>query len=104
MAIKFCTECGARHEYKFSAPKFCSSCGAPMGVANASEPTHQKEVSKKITTLNENETDAESVPRITKLEYEIDDFGTNVNHTLGSLGGRSAPKKFRSNTKNINDL
>ena len=104
MAIKFCTECGARHEYKFSAPKFCSNCGAPMGVANASKPTHQKEVSKKITALNDNETDAESVPRIKKLEYEIDDFGANVNHTLGSLGGRSPLKKFRSNTKNINDL
>ena len=35
--IKYCSECGAKHEYKFSPPKFCSSCGAPMGVATANE-------------------------------------------------------------------
>jgi hypothetical protein len=75
-----------------------------MGVANASEPTHQKKVSKKITALNDNETDAESVPKIRKLEYEIDTFGADVKHTIGSLGGRSAPKKFRSDIKHIDDL
>jgi hypothetical protein len=104
MAIKFCTECGARHEYKFSPPKFCSNCGAPMGVANASEPTHQKKVSKKITALNDNETDAEYVPSLTKLEYEIDDFGTSLQQTMGSLAGKQAPKRRINKIRDINDL
>jgi hypothetical protein len=104
MAIKFCTECGARHEYKFSLPKFCSNCGAPMGVANASEPTHQKKVSKKITALNDNETDAEYVPSLTKLEYEIDDFGTSLQQTMGSLAGKQAPKRRINKIRDINDL
>ncbi len=29
MAIKFCTECGKKVEYKFSPPKFCAECGTP---------------------------------------------------------------------------
>jgi ribulose 1,5-bisphosphate carboxylase large subunit-like protein len=75
-----------------------------MGVANASEPTHQKKVSKKITALNDNETDAEYVPSLTKLEYEIDDFGTSLQQTMGSLAGKQAPKRRINKIRDINDL
>ena len=47
MAIKFCSECGARHEYKFSPPKFCSNCGAPMGIAQ-NESAPPRKTSRKI--------------------------------------------------------
>ena len=47
---------------------------------------HLKELPRKITSINENETDAESVPYIEKLEYEIETFGGDIQQTLGSLG------------------
>ena len=75
--IKYCSECGTKVEYKFSPPKFCSNCGAPMGVAqNESKPLDRNVSSqRKSQAISDNETDAESVPYISKLEYEIDDFG-----------------------------
>ena len=103
MAIKFCSECGARHEYKFSPPKFCSNCGAPMGVAQ-NESAPPRKTSRKIISVGEDETDAESVPYIEKLEYEIDTCGSDIQHTLGSLGGHSAPTKRKRNVKHIDDL
>ena len=104
MAIKFCTDCGKKVEYKFSPPKFCADCGSPMGIANASEATPPRRVSKKIEVLNDNETDAESVPFISKLEYELDDFGASVQHTLGSLAGKQAPKRKTRIVRDIDNL
>ena len=104
MAIKFCTDCGKKFEYKFSPPKFCSECGSSVGIASANESAPQKRSLKKINTLSDSETDAESVPHITKLEYEIDTFGSDIQHTLGSLGGHSAPTKRKTNVKHFDDL
>jgi len=104
MAIKFCTDCGKKFEYKFSPPKFCSDCGSPMGVASANEASPPKRTSKKIAALSDDETDAESVPYIHKLEYEIDDFGASLQQTMGSLAGKQAPKRRINKTRDINDL
>ena len=104
MAIKFCTDCGKKIEYKFSPPKFCAECGAPMGIASVNEASSRRRVSRKIEVLNENETDADSVPHISKLEYEVDDFGASLQQTLGSLFGKSPPKKRERTVRNINDL
>jgi len=104
--VKFCSECGAKAEYKFSPPKFCSSCGAPMGVAqvNESQPLDRSvQSSAKIVAINDSETDAEFVPKINKLEYEIDTLGSQYNHTIGSLGGKSPMSKRQSNTRDIDD-
>ena len=104
MAIKFCTDCGKKVEYKFSPPKFCADCGSPMGIANANEAAPPRKVSKKIEVLNDNETDADSVPYISKLEYELDDFGASVQQTLGSLAGETAPKKRTRIVRDIDNL
>ena len=75
--IKFCSECGVKLEYKFSPPKFCSNCGFQFGsVASASQSQPVREITKdkKIEAISDNETDAENVPRLRKLEYEIDTF------------------------------
>lgn len=102
--IKYCSECGAKHEYKFSPPKFCSNCGTPMGVAqNESKPLNRNTTaSRKSKAINDNETDAEFVPNISKLEYEI--HKDDVQHTIGSLGGKSAPNKRKSNVKRLDDI
>ena len=39
-----------------------------------------------------------------KLEYEIDTFGSDIQHTLGSLGGHSAPTRRKRNVKHFDDL
>ncbi len=101
MAIKFCTDCGKKVEYKFSPPKFCSDCGTPFNASYANE---KPPISRKVKTLNEDETDAESVPHIAKLEYEIEDFGASVQQTMGSLAGQQAPKKRTTTVRDINDL
>ena len=102
--IKYCSECGAKYEYKFSPPKFCSNCGAPMGVAqNESKPLNRNvTTSRKIQAINDSETDAQSVPNISNLEYEIEMDDTQ--HTVGSLGGKTAPNKRKSNVKNLDDI
>ena len=104
--IKYCSECGAKHEYKFSPPKFCSNCGAPMGVAqNESKPLNRNTTaSRKSKAINDEETDAEFVPNISKLEYEIEDFGASVQQTIGSLGGKTSPNRRRSSIKKIDEL
>ena len=104
--IKYCSACGAKHEYKFSPPKFCSNCGAPMGIAqNESKPLNRSvKASSKFKAINDSETDAEFVPNISKLEYDIDDYGASRQQTIGSLAGRSAPQKRRNSVRNLDDL
>ena len=105
--IKFCSECGVKVEYKFSPPKFCSSCGSPMGIAstNESKPLNRNvRAQRKIEAIGEDETDAESVPQISKLEYEIDTFGSEYVQTMGSLLGKETPKKRVIQKRDINDL
>ena len=104
MAIKFCTDCGKKVEYKFSPPKFCSYCGTPIGIANTNEASTPRRVSKKIEVLNDNETDAEFVPNISKLEYEIETFGTDTQQTMGSLAGKTLPKRIKRTVRDINNL
>lgn len=105
--IKFCSECGTKVEYNFSPPKFCSQCGAPMGVAtvNESKPLNRNvKASRKIEAISDNETDAEYVPDISKLEYEIDTFGSQYNQTIGSLGGKSAPVRRDVKRRGIDEV
>ena len=105
--IKFCSECGTKVEYKFSPPKFCSQCGTPMGVAtvNESKPLNRNvRASRKIEAISDNETDAEYVPDISKLEYEIDTFGSQYNQTIGSLGGKSAPVRREIKRRGIDEV
>ena len=105
--IKYCSECGSKHEYKFSPPKFCPNCGSPLGVAslNESKPLSRNISSaKKSKAIGDDETDAEEVPNISKLEYDIEDYGAGVQQTIGSLGGKSPPKKRGNNVRRIDDL
>ena len=105
--VKFCFECGHKLEYKFSAPNFCPQCGAKIGggekaAASVREPA--KKVVKKSVETEDGFTNSELVPRISKLEYEIEDYGASMQQTMGSLAGRQAPKKRIIQRKNIEDL
>lgn len=104
--IKFCSQCGVKVEYKFSPPKFCSSCGSPMGVAaaNESKPLNRSVKSRRQSkAISDDETDAEFVPQLDRLEYDLDDFGASHNHTIGSLGGKAPMKRRKMSKRNIDD-
>ena len=62
-----------------------------MGGTKVEKPsTQREEVSRtqKIQAVSDSETDAEYVPDISKLEYEIDTYGSQYNQTIGYLGGK----------------
>jgi hypothetical protein len=78
-----------------------------MGVAtvNESKPLNRNvRASRKIEAISDNETDAEYVPDISKLEYEIDTFGSQYNQTIGSLGGKSAPVRRDIKRRGIDEV
>ena len=105
--VKFCSECGTKIEYNFSPPKFCSNCGAPLGIAtvNESKPINRNvRANRKSEAISDNETDAEEDPLIEKLEYEIDTFGSDIVHTIGSLAGKQAPNKRKVVRRDIDEL
>lgn len=110
MAIKYCSECGKKYEYKFSPPKFCSECGSPMGIANQEARPIDRQVQRppqeveKFTSVSEDETDADHVPQIGRLQYEVEDYGQTFQQTIGSLGGKTPPNRFKKKTRDINDL
>ena len=109
MATIFCSSCGSKSEYKFSPPKFCSSCGSPMASINNNAPAPVAPVKpvaigiEATTEDSEGYTNASQIPRISNLVYEIDDFGAGVQHTLGSLAGKEAPKRRKRNVKQLGE-
>ena len=78
-----------------------------MGGTKVERPsTQRQEISRtnKIQAVSDNETDAEYVPDISKLEYEIDTYGSQYNQTIGSLGGKSAPARRKIVKRDIDEL
>jgi hypothetical protein len=77
MNTEFCMKCGGKAEYTLRAPNFCPSCGEPFNkVAKASGPVEGLE----STPVEEGPA---SVPRLSKLEYEIGNAGRGS--TFGDL-------------------
>jgi len=90
MASIFCPSCGAKSEYQFSAPNFCSKCGKPYLESRIETFTSQMRTAKsKKQNFRQNEdtfdevedsddndggdfSSATRVPRITRLDVEID--------------------------------
>ena len=74
MNTEFCMKCGGKAEYTLRAPNFCPSCGEPFNkVAKASAPVEERPA---------------SVPRLSKLEYEIGNVGRGS--TFGDLISQAA--------------
>ena len=103
---KFCFSCGHKLEYKFNPPNFCPVCGTQINASlNTKSSIKTKEtVEKKVSVDKEGYTDSNNVPKLTKLEFEIDDFGAKAQQTLGSLFGRQAPTVRKRNVRDINEL
>jgi predicted RNA-binding Zn-ribbon protein involved in translation (DUF1610 family) len=103
---KFCFSCGHKLEYKFNPPNFCPVCGTQINASlNTKSSIKTKETqNKKVSVDKEGYTDSDNVPRINKLEYELEDFGASAQQTIGSIFGKTAPGVRKTNVKNINDL
>tara|TARA_R110002153_G_scaffold152848_1_gene304603 strand:- start:1255 stop:1587 length:333 start_codon:yes stop_codon:yes gene_type:complete len=108
---KFCFECGTKLEYKFNPPNFCPSCGVSIkdGQSKKVEPARSEastKISKSSKSSEDSEgyTDANYIPNISKLEYEIEDFGDSNQQTIGSLGGKISPMRKNNIIKKIDDL
>jgi hypothetical protein len=95
--IKFCFSCGSKLDYKYSPPKFCSNCGQEV---NASTKKPKEDV-QNVTLAEE---DAEEIPQIEKLEYEID-IEENGIRKLGQIMGEKTSSTARIVKKrNLEDL
>jgi len=92
----FCFNCGNKIQYNLSKPNFCTSCGTSLktGESSASVAAPTKQIkNNKIKPLSEDETDAEFVPDIRKLEVETEQFGGSF--TIGSLAGEKTQPDFK---------
>lgn len=108
MQTLFCTECGHKMVYSGAKPKFCSSCGAPIGVPSKPEKSSSKRsapsikdqiIAKKNSRLvSEDETDAEYVPEINSLKYEISTSG-NPTYKFGELLSENAEESEQTVSK-----
>jgi len=100
----FCSSCGMKHSYTYAKPKFCSACGTNLGPVLSS----QVNKASKKTRINDDDdndeedlfenSEAEFVPDIRKLEFELELYPESNSFTLGSLFGHQ-DKSPRSSAK-----
>ena len=85
MSHLFCHSCGHKMTYSHAKPNFCTKCGQQLNKSVSVNTAGADSTVKKSTVLSDNETDAESVPEISRLQVEI----STENHamTFGSLIG-----------------
>lgn len=97
--IKFCFSCGSKLNYNYNPPKFCSNCGQEINASSKKPPKNEEQVS-----LSEDETDESSVPKIEKLEYEVD-MGMEGIKKLGQIMGEKSSSTARvARKRNLEDL
>lgn len=78
MLNTYCQHCGTKIEYRFQKPNFCTSCGQPLhGEARDQSSIPTQNNATKVTQASmeihdEDGTDVFEVPRISRLDYEIE--------------------------------
>ena len=91
----YCSSCGNDNSYTTNKPNFCQKCGTSFSAAKASNTTSPEEA---LALPPEGE-DAQSVPPINELDFDIVGNGANRGISLGALSqiaqreGGSAPQK-----------
>ena len=92
MASIFCPDCGAKNNFTLKKPNFCQSCGETFSAFGMVKDSKLK--SKSSANL-QNE---DSVPNISKLEYEIDLPKNNI--TIETLVNNPInPEEINYNTE-----
>lgn len=120
MASIFCPSCGSKSEYKFSAPNFCSKCGSsysgnnkPLSTSNLAL-SRSKNINQDIDEDDDEDfedVDDESfsnsnrVPKISRLNVDIDLTPTYRTTTFGEILGQGEGSSFKqSSRKSLEDL
>lgn len=108
MNATFCSNCGSKHAFTYAKPKFCSSCGFSLG-AELKKPTVDN--SAEYDDLEDEDDDddgdfsnATRVPKIRKLEIEIEKYEDSTSFTLGSLFGESNAGQSQSRRRRSQSL
>ena len=94
MSHLFCQSCGNKLEYANAKPNFCVKCGTPLH-SHASSTTVSPKIQHTASAISEDETNAESLPHIDKLEVEYDVETNTRSFTLGSLAGHNTPPDYK---------
>ena len=90
----FCQSCGNKLEYANAKPNFCVKCGTALH-SHASSMTVAPKIQQPASATSEDETNAESIPHIDRLEVEYDVSNGNNTFTLGSLAGQNTPPDYK---------
>ena len=105
MSHLFCPSCGTKLEYANAKPNFCVKCGVQLNTSYASNTAQGQQTIVENVDFGEDETNAEYVPNINKLQidYEVDNTNT---FTLGSLAGKNTPpsKVGRVKSKSVDEF
>ncbi len=93
MSHIFCFNCGVKIEYNFVKPNFCSKCGTGFGGQQQSQAAVEQAPSQtKASLVSDDETDAEFVPQLRRLDVEVEKPRT---FTIGSLAGQNTPPDYK---------
>lgn len=103
MSVIYCSECGKKHEYNFAKPNFCSSCGSPFGMAKLKKQKPKQEEEEEEYDDDEEEYDDEDfeddgesftnssrVPKIRKIQVDVETAAQYNTFDLGSIIGSEA--------------
>lgn len=104
MSHLFCHSCGNKMSYGLAKPNFCNKCGQQLNKSVSVNTAGADSTVKKSVTLSDNETDADSVPNISRLQVEIQHDG-NL-RTIGSLIGEESaePKETIKRSRSIDEF
>lgn len=116
MSAIYCSNCGAKHTFTYSAPKFCSSCGTSVGVELVKPVSVHEAIDSRTRGHLESDpyededadgnTNIDQVPQLRKIDVDIETFhGTTV--TLGSIFNQQVdPSQIakRSSTSSVEDF
>jgi ribosomal protein L37E len=93
MNATFCSNCGSKHTFTYAKPKFCSSCGFSLGPELKKSASSSAAVDDDSYDDDEDEdsdfSNASFVPRLKKLELDIEKYSESNSFTLGSIFGES---------------
>ena len=108
MNSTFCPNCGVKHTYNYSKPKFCSSCGNALGAvlaqpAKASK-TRSIEDDYEDEDFDPENSDTDYVPRITKLQVDIEKDSEYNSFSLGSLFGQQDDSQKSSGRRRASSI
>mgnify|MGYP003114276233 FL=1 len=101
MASLFCPECGTKNMYTLKKPNFCQGCGETFGAFGMSAPKNNfvnQSSSREVATPNNG---GESVPNISKLQYEVDIPKDNVQSFETLVSNPLNPEELSYSAGNI---